>query len=141
MSFNVYLFFSGNCADAFAFYSEVFGVEARVLTHGDLPPDAEPMPGAAPTDVMHASIDLGGSHLMGSDDPTGDDGAKVGFSVSYSAPDIDTAQRIFAALGEGGTVTMPLTPTFWAPAFGTLTDRFGVPWMIDTEHSDEADVQ
>ncbi len=138
MSFNVYLFFSGDCADAFAFYSDVFGVEARVMTNSDLPPDAEPMPGASPTDVMHASIDLGDSHLMGSDDPTGDGGARSGFSVSYTAPDVDTAAQIFEKLGAGGTVTMPLTPTFWAPAFGMLTDRFGIPWMIDTSHGEDA---
>lgn len=138
MSFNPYLFFSGNCAEAFAFYSEVFGVEADVMTHADLPPDAEPMPGAEPHHVMHAAIAMGDSLLMGSDDPTGDGGPKKGFSVSHTAADAESVHRIHAALAEGGEVTAPVEATFWAPAFGMVTDRFGVSWMIDT-YSAEAD--
>ena len=132
MSFNPYLFFSGDCADAFAFYSEVFGVEARVMTNADLPDDAEPMPGAEPSHVMHAAIELGGSFLMGSDDPSGSGGPKAGFCVSYSAPDVESVHRVVDALAAGGEMSMPVIETFWAPAFGMLTDRFGVSWAIDT---------
>lgn len=138
MSFNPYLFFSGDCAEAFAFYARVFGVDATVMTHGDLPADAERMPGADPSHVMHASIELDGSFLMGSDDPTGDGGVKVGFAVSYSAPDVDAVHRTVAALAEGGAVTLPVTPTFWSPAFGMLVDRFGITWMVDTAAVEEA---
>lgn len=136
MSFNPYLFFSGNCTEAFAFYSEVFGVPARVMTHADVPEGTETMPGVDPSLVMHASIELDGSFLMGSDDPSGTDGPKVGFSVSYTAPDVPAAHRVFDALAEGGEVTLPVSATFWAPAFGMLTDRFGVAWMIDTALSE-----
>lgn len=132
MSFNPYIFFSGDCAEAFALYSSVFGVQAEVMRHGDLPPGVEPMEGARPEHVMHASIQIGDSYLMGSDDPTGDGGPKLGISVSYSAPDIANAQAVFAALSEGGRVDMPLEPTFWSPMFGAVVDRFGVSWMIDT---------
>ncbi len=132
MSFNPYLFFSGDCAEAFAFYSDVFGVKAEVMTHADLPEGAEPMPGAEPSMVMHAAITIGDSYLMGSDDPTGTGGPKEGFAVSYSAPDVATANRVFEALSQGGEVGMPMSETFWAPAFGTLKDRFGVSWMVDT---------
>lgn len=131
MSFNPYLFFSGDCAEAFAFYSRVFGADAQVMTNADVPPGTDPMPDD-PSSVLHASIELGGSYLMGSDDPSGDGGPKAGFAVSYSAPDADAVQRIFDALAEGGAVTMPVGPTFFSPAFGMLTDRFGVAWMIDT---------
>lgn len=131
MSFNPYLFFSGDCAEAFQYYSEVFGTEARVLTMADVP-ESEAMPGSEPHHVMHAAIDIGGSLLMGSDDPTGDGGPKTGFSVSYSAPDVASVHRVVEALADGGEVTMPVSETFWTPAFGAVTDRFGVPWMIDT---------
>lgn len=131
MSINPYIFFSGNCAEAFTRYSEIFGAEATIMRMGDAPADAR-MPGAADDVVMHASIQVGDSHLMGSDDPSGDGGPKVGFSVSYTAPDADTAHRVFGELADGGTVTMPIQSTFWAPAFGMVTDRFGTPWMIDT---------
>lgn len=136
MSFNPYLFFSGDCAEAFAFYSEVFGVEAQVMTNADLPEGSEPMPGAEPGHVMHAAIALGGSLLMGSDDPSGTGGPKVGFSVSHTAPDVPAVHRIVEALADGGEVTMPVGATFWAPAFGMVTDRFGVGWMVDTYPAD-----
>lgn len=70
MSFSPYLFFSGNCAEAFAFYSKVFGVDAMIVTNADMPSE-EAMPDAGPATVMHAAIDLNGSVLMGSDDPSG----------------------------------------------------------------------
>jgi PhnB protein len=136
MSFNPYLFFSGDCAEAFAFYSDVFGVQARVMTNADIPAGSESMPDADPNLVMHASIELDGSFLMGSDDPTGTGGPKVGFSVSHTAPDVSTAKRILDALAEGGEVVMPMSETFWAQAFGMVTDRFGVAWMVDAEHKD-----
>jgi len=54
-------------------------------------------------------------------------------SVCYTAPDVTEGQRVFDALGEGGEVPMPFGPTFFSKGFGVLTDRFGVPWMVDTE--------
>jgi PhnB protein len=133
MSFSPYMFFSGNCAEAFQRYHTIFGGELQVMTHADLPEGAQPMPGAQPHHVMHAAIRLGHSLLMGSDDPTGDGGPKKGVGISYAAPDVAETQRIFEALSEGGEVQMKLEPTFWSPAFGSCVDRFGVSWMIDTE--------
>lgn len=133
MSFNPYLFFSGNCKQAFEFYSEVFGVDAQVMTSGDVPDGVEPMQGAEPHHVMHASITLGDGLLMGSDDPTGDGGPKVGVAVTFTAPDPDEGQRVFQALSEGGQVFMEFEPTFFSKGFGSFLDRYGVNWMIDTE--------
>lgn len=140
MSFNPYLFFSGDCAQAFAFYSTVFGVEAEVMTYGDLPADVEPTSGAESHHVLHASIALGGSMLMGSDDMTGDGGPKVGVAVSYAAPDVESVHRVVDALAaDGGNVDMPVEATFWAPAFGGVTDRFGVSWLVDTYPAEASD--
>jgi len=131
MTFHAYLFFSGgDCAKAFERYGEVFGGEPTIMRMADVPPDQR-MPGADDDFVMHASLQVGDGLLMGSDDPTGDGGAKTGFSVSYSAPDAATARQVFDALADGGEVTMPLEEVFWSQAFGTVTDRFGVPWMVD----------
>ena len=132
MSVNPYLFFSGDCADAFTRYQQILGGELQVMTHADLPPGAEPMPGAQPHHVMHASLTLDAGLLMGSDDPTGDGGPKVGVAVAYTAPDEQAAKQAFDALAEGGQVTMPFGPTFWSRGFGACTDRFGVAWMVDT---------
>ncbi len=59
-----------------------------------------------------------------------EDGNFDGFSLSLTVPGEADADRVFAALSEGGTVKMPLTKTFWSPRFGMLTDRFGLGWMI-----------
>lgn len=131
-SINPYLLFSGDCAQAFERYQQVFGGELEVMTHADLPEGAEPMPGAEPHHVMHAALTFGDSLLMGSDDTTGDGGPKVGVAVCFTAPDAQEGLRVFDALAEGGEVTMPFEATFWSRGFGTCNDRFGVPWMVDT---------
>lgn len=92
-----------------------------------------PPPGMVPPDygdkVMHAALRVGDSVLMLCDDCTGHKGF-AGFSLSLAPATVAEAERLFAALGAGGTVKMPLARTFWSPAFGMLTDRFGVAWMI-----------
>jgi PhnB protein len=132
MSVNPYLFFSGDCAAAFQRYQQVLGGELQIMTHAELPEGAEPMPGAEPHHVMHASLSLGDGLLMGSDDPTGDGGPKVGIAVAYTASDVQQAKQVFEQLSEGGEMSMPFAPTFWSPGFGACTDRFGVQWMVDT---------
>jgi PhnB protein len=132
MSFNPYLFFDGNCAEAFQRYQEIFGGELNVMKNADAPEGAG-MPGAKPDDVMHVSLKVGDAYLMGSDDPTGTGGPKVGAAVAYTAADEGEAKRAFDALADGGETTMPFSATFWSKGFGMCTDRFGVPWMVDTE--------
>lgn len=132
MSFNPYLFFGGDCAEAFRRYQEIFGGELQVMTHADRPGGTEAMPGAQPHHVMHAALQVDGALLMGSDDPTSDGGPKVGVAVTYTAPDERTAERVFEALAEGGKVDMAFGPTFWSTGFGACNDRFGVPWLVDT---------
>jgi PhnB protein len=134
MSFHPYVFYSnGQCAEAFRRYQEVFGGELQVMTNADTPEGVDPMPGASPEHVMHASIALGGGFLMGSDDPTGDGGPKSGVAVSFSAADEQEGKKVFEALAEGGEVTMPFEPTFFSKGFGTCIDRFGVNWMVDVQ--------
>lgn len=132
MTISPYLFFSGDCAEAFRFYKDVLGGELEVMTNADTPPGVDPMPGATPDQVMHASLTLHDALLMGSDDPTGDGGPKTGVAVAYTAPDTDSARRIFEALSVGGEVQMPFEATFWSAGFGACLDRFGVSWMVDT---------
>jgi len=133
MSFHPYLFFSdGRCAEAFQRYQEIFGGELQIMTNADVPEGSEPMPGAEPHHVMHASVQVGDGFLMGSDDPTGDGGPKVGVAVAFSAPDTATGERVFRALADGGEEFAPFGPTFWSPGFGSCLDRWGVNWMVDT---------
>jgi PhnB protein len=134
MAFHPYLFFSGNCREAFTRYNEIFGGELFVMTMGEAP--GETPPGADPNLVIHAALTIGDALLMASDDPTGDGGPKVGISVSYNSPDPDEVRRVFDALADGGEVSQPLIETFFSPAFGMCTDRFGIPWMFSADQAE-----
>lgn len=130
MAFRPYLTFAGNCRDAFTRYQEIFGGDLVTLTVADMPAGAGP-PGAKPDAVMHAALTAGDDLLMGADDPTGNfDGSVDGMCVNCSRPDVGDATRVFDALSDGGQVQLPLGETFFSPAFGMCTDRFGTPWMI-----------
>jgi PhnB protein len=132
MPFRPYLAFAGNCREAFTHYHEVFGGELVLLTRADTPPDAGPPPDPATAHlIMHAALRFGDELLMGGDDPTGGfEGGVSGMCCNYSAPDVPEAGRVFAALAEGGEVQMPMSETFFAPAFGMCVDRFGTPWRV-----------
>ena len=86
---------------------------------------------------MHATIQIGDSTLMVSDGQCEGNQNFEGFSLSVTVPDVAEAERVFAALSEGGLVTMSLEKTFWAPKFGILQDRFGVGWMVSVMHKSE----
>ena len=136
MSFHPYLFFGGNCREAFTRYEEVFGGELTLLTMADTP-DGDKVPPEQADMIIHAALVSGDMLLMASDDPTADDfGPVQGMMVSYTAADADDAGRVFAALAEGGTVTQDLMPTFFSPAFGMCVDRFGTPWMVSAPAED-----
>jgi PhnB protein len=135
MAFRPYLAFAGNCRDAFTRYQEIFGGELVLLTVADAPADAGPPPTGAKADaIMHAALTSADALLMGGDDPTGNfEGNVNGMCVNCSLPDAAEAKRVFDALSERGQVQMPLGETFFSPAFGMCTDRFGTPWMVMVE--------
>ena len=137
MAFTPYLSFAGDCRAAFTRYKEVFGGELVLLTMGEAPPGAGPPPSGAANDaIMHAALTIGDDLLMGADDPSGGfDGTVHGMCVSYSTAAPTDAKRIFDALADGGTVQMPFGETFFSPAFGMCTDKFGTPWMIMTDQA------
>ncbi len=132
MAFRPYLAFAGNCREAFTRYQEILGGELVLLTVADVPADAGPPPSGAKADaIMHAALTSGDDLLMGADDPTGNfDGTVDGMCVNCSLPDPAEAKRVFDALSEAGQVQVPLGKTFFSPAFGMCTDRFGTPWMV-----------
>jgi PhnB protein len=137
MSFHPYLFFAGTCRDAFTRYQEIFGGELFLMPMADAPADEAP-PSAEPDLIIHAALKGDdGSLLMGSDDPTGEAGAVQGIYVNCAVADAAEAERVFAALADGGEVTQALTETFFSPAFGMCVDRFGMPWMISTAQAEQ----
>lgn len=134
MEIQPYLFFPGNCAEAIEFYRKALDADVEMLMRFRESPEPPP-PDMVPPDwgdkVMHASFRVGGAVVMASDGCGEDAPGFAGFRLSLSVPDAATADRFFAALAEGGSVQMPLDKTFWSPRFGMVTDRFGIPWMIN----------
>lgn len=134
MQITAYLTFHGKAEEAIGFYGQALGARLEMLMRFNEAPQAPP-PGMLPPDwghkVMHASITVGDQRIMMSDGGCQNDGTGFqGFALSVAVPDIAEADRIFAALSDGGTVTMPQAATFWSPRFGMLTDRYGVAWMV-----------
>jgi PhnB protein len=129
-----YLFFHGQCEEAIEFYRKAVGAEVECMMRYNESPEPPP-PGMVPPGfekkAMHASFRVGSTTLMASDGCSPGNTDFDGFSLSLSVPNEREAERAFAALAEGGKVTMPLAKTFWSPRFGMLTDRFGLGWMIN----------
>ena len=129
MRFEPYLNFAGNCRQAFTRYQQIFGGDLVLLPMKDAPTD-QPVPPEQADLIMHAALRIDDGLLMASDAPMSDVGPVGGMFVSYRVDDVGEAERIFAALAEGGKVTMPMAETFWSPRFGMCIDQFGTPWMI-----------
>ena len=134
MQANTYLFFNGNCREAFETYARVLGGKIdAMMTHAGTPAESQTPPEWRDK-IIHARMSIGATNLMASDAPPGHQCEKVqGFSINLTLADLKDAERIFHALAEGGKVNMPFGETFWARGFGMLVDRFGVPWMINVE--------
>ena len=134
MQINPYLVFNGNCREAFTFYEKVLrGKIAFMATFGETPATADHHGPEFRDKIMHVRMTVGDQVLMGSDAPAEHYQPMQGFSVSINVTEPPEADRIFAALSEGGKVTMPIQQTFWALRFGMLVDRFGTPWMVNCE--------
>jgi PhnB protein len=129
---NPYLFFDGQCEAAFKFYEHALGGKIVAFLHvGDAPPDVPKTPEMA-NKIMHASLRVGDRFVMGSDWMSEEPfPGTQGFRVNINVDEPVAAERIFTALSEGGKITMPMSKTFWAKRFGMVTDRFGVPWMVN----------
>lgn len=132
MSISTYLTLDGNCRQAFEFYRSVFGGDFHVFsTFGDGPPDMG-VSEAEKNNVMHVSLPIGDSILMGSDNGPHSPPLNTGnnFSLSVTAESREHADQLLAALVENGNVTMPMADAFWGAYFGMCTDQFGISWMI-----------
>lgn len=136
---STYLNFSGNTEEAFNFYKSVFGgeFEGGIMRMKDVPPSEDQPPRNEANDnlVMHVSLPiLDGYRLMGTDstESMGLPPVKFGNNIYINLqPDTRTeTDRLFAALAEGGKVEMPMQDMFWGDYFGSLTDKFGVQWML-----------
>jgi PhnB protein len=129
MQVQAYLYFDGRAAEAIAFYKTALGATVNMqmlFKEGDkhtIPPGAEDK-------IMHADISIGESRVLISDGYSKGNPKFDGFALTITTKTVAEADKIFAALAEGGKVTMPQTKTFFSPRFGMLTDGFGVNWIV-----------
>lgn len=134
MAFHPYLNFGGNCREAVTRYQKILGGELELMSMADMPSEEE-VPSDQVDLVMHAALKLDdGALLMASDVwDAASFGPVKGMYVNHTVSDMADAERIFAALADGGEVEMPFGATFWSPGFGVCVDRFGTPWMVDVD--------
>jgi PhnB protein len=128
-----YLNFNGRCDEALEFYRQALGAEVNFLMRFSESPEPHApgmLPPGAENKVLHATFRIGDTELNASDGrcqgKTDFQGVTLSLTVSREAE----ADRLFAALADGGQVQMPLAKTFFSPRFGMVADRFGVSWMV-----------
>jgi len=131
MQLEPYLFFHGKCEEALNFYKKCLGGEITSINRFAGSPMESDVDAAFRDKVMHASFVADGVQFMASDGrpgapPDGEDD----IALSLATSDPAEGERVFNALAEGGQVTMPLSDVFWGGRFGSLTDRYGVQWMV-----------
>lgn len=133
MQFSPYLNFDGHCKEAFAFYADLLGGEIIFMsTFAEAPDDAEISPGLKDK-IMHAQLKVGDQVIMASDASPQNYDIPRGINITIGVDTPEEAERIYEALAEGGSVRMPMEETFWAKRFGMVSDRFGIPWMVNCD--------
>ncbi len=140
MTLSTYLNFDGNCREAFEYYRSVFGGEFMVMETFRNGPSDFPMPEDELDNVMHVSLPIGSSVLMGSDVPStfgGNHKQGNNFSISISTTTREESDDLFGKLSDGGSVSMEMQKMFWGSYFGACTDRFGINWQVNCEQEQE----
>jgi PhnB protein len=128
---SINLSFNGNCREAFQFYEKALGGKVNIMMSWGESPMAKDVPPDWADKITHASISVGSQELTGGDTPGKNFRTPQGFSVILNLKDTKEADRVFRVLSEGGSISVPISETFWAARFGMVTDRFGTPWMIN----------
>ena len=128
MRMTTYVNFAGKCAEAFRYYEEQLGAKVgMMMTHGQAPDQSHVRPDWKDA-VLHARIAIGGTELWGADIPNAEP-MRSAYLTLNTGSDAE-AERVFAALADGGRVLMQIEETFFASRFGQVRDRFGINWMI-----------
>ncbi|MGB8028723.1 MAG: VOC family protein [Terracidiphilus sp.] len=132
MKVNIYLNFPGTCQEAMSFYEKHLG--AKILmksTFAEMSAPGAPQnmpPGLNRDGILHARFSLGDTVVMASDGPKAEPMRSAYLSLSVDSN--EEAERIYAALTEGGQVFMPMGEQFFAHRFGQFRDKFGINWMV-----------
>ena len=130
-----FLGFNGQTHEAMAFYAQVLGGKVTSeMTYRDMPPMEGPegcggMPPDTLDHVAHSQLEVGAAILMAADGPPSSGEGST--TINIEVESIEDAERVFAALADGGEIRMPIAETFWAHRWGCLLDRYGTPWMVN----------
>ena len=135
MQINPYLLFNGNCEEAFKLYERALGGKIMAMLPHEGTPAEQHTSAEWKKKILHARLEVGGEAIMGTDEPAGHFSKPRGFSVSVTVKTKADAEKVFNELAKGGTVTLPLSATFFSVAFGMVTDKYGVPWMVNCEQA------
>jgi PhnB protein len=128
---NTHVHFNGQCEEALKFYEKVLNGKITFMMTYEGSPAAAQVPPEWRKKVLHATLAVNGALLQGADAPPGRYEKPQGFSVALDVKEPAEAERIFKSLSEKGNISMPMQETFWAQRFGMVTDRFGIPWMVN----------
>ncbi|MEB4676502.1 VOC family metalloprotein YjdN [Enterobacteriaceae bacterium G50] len=139
MPLSPYIAFAGNCADAIAYYQQTLGAELLYkITFGEMPKDAQESSDGCPSSqtypenaIAHANLKIAGSDIMMSDGAQSGNTGYSGFTLVLDTQDVNEGKRWFDSLASEGQIEMAWQETFWAHGFGKVTDRYGLPWMIN----------
>jgi PhnB protein len=131
VTLDVYLYFTGNCHQAMEFYKSIFGGELTMQTFGEIPGDKPAEMANMNDKIMHARLTGGLISFMASDGTRQEPYSQGRISLSLGGSDEEKLREIFDRLAEGGKVTSPLKKEFWGDIFGSLTDQFGIDWMVN----------
>jgi PhnB protein len=139
MQIQPYIFLGGRCEEALQFYSDKLGAKIQfMMRFKEAPPDPNhPVAPGMEDKIMHATLQIGDSILMMSDGNIAEEPKRhSGFSLSIPVETAAEGEKLFDALAEGGQIAMPYQKTFWTEGFGMLTDKFGIPWMVNVAHAE-----
>ena len=133
MSLNPYLYFDGQCEEAFNFYEKCLGGKITFMMTWEGSPMASQAPPGWSKKILHAGLASDDGVFEGCDAMPGEYKKPQSFCVMLRSKDASEAERIFNALAEDGTMQISIAQTFWALRFGMVVDRFGIPWLINCE--------
>jgi PhnB protein len=133
MQVQPYLSFEGRAEEAIEFYKKAVGAKVTMMMRNKESPEAAP-PGVLPPNsgdkIMHSALTIGDSVVMATDGSVSGKPNFAGISLSLNVDSDSEAKKMFNNLADGGSVTLPLSETFFASSFGMVADKFGVHWMV-----------
>ena len=136
---STYLNFMGKTEEAFEFYGSLFGTtySAPISRMGDMPtdPSAPPLSEAEKKLIMHCELPIHAGHVLMGTDMLESQGHRAvrgnTVTINLEMDDRAEAERLFAALSDGGSDVFGLQDMPWGAYWGTCADRYGIRWMIN----------